>query len=134
MTVPIHNKVGFTVLKLAKEDPCATANSLGSIMRCSRLFTLRKSTPKIIPTKIIRARSLLFLLSVRNNRSAPSNISNVSKANLPATLSCVNPIPPKRNSKMLCTNKYKESKPKMLGVRIGLLVKVWNSNVDMPMV
>ena len=76
--------------------------------------------------------SALFLVNVLNNNKAPINIRKVSKKNFIFGSNWVNPNPPKKKINALWINKYKESNPRIPGVKIGLLVNVWNSKVDTP--
>ncbi len=69
-----------TELKLANMRSCSTRNSFGSISRTTKLDRLRNSSPKTMPTSIIRCRlRTASENSQRNSRHAKAVIAHTSR-------------------------------------------------------
>ena len=71
-----------TELKLANMRSCSTRNSFGSISRITKLDRLRNSSPKMMPTSIIRCRlRTASANSQRNSRQAKAVMTPTSSRN-----------------------------------------------------
>ena len=120
-----------TVLKLANMRSCSTRNSLGSISRTTKLERLRNSSPKMMPTSIIRCRLRTpSANSQRNSRQAKPVMAPTSRRKAATGWLTVAAACPKPNTTTAWISRYRASKPMMAGVRMRLCVIVWNSTDD----